>query len=696
MIAGRCSHLRIFFLLLWASLSFLLSVHNGYAESILAEGDNNYPPYEYLENGVPKGFNVDVIRAVAEASGLEVSINLRPWSEVVENLEKGASDVVIGIYYTPARTELFDFSIPHNIISHTIFVRAGSDIKGLEDLHDKKILVQRSDIMHEYALEHYPEATIIPVPDQGLALNLLSSGKYDAALLGKMQNLFRADEESLENLETSGADFAFSKYCFAVRKGDYELLGRLNEGLNLIKRSGKYDEIYEKWFGVYERESLYDKIIHYAFIVLTPLLAFLFLFILWVGLLRHKVRQKTEMLREELNERLRIEQNLQEVQLYLSSVINLMPSVIIGVDKDCRINQWNIEAEKVYGFKRDKVLEQPLVDVVPSLSGELERVRNALKTGLKVVDTQVRRYVGKRVHYENLTIYPLNQPGVEGAVIRIDDITDRMNFEQMVVQNEKMLSVGGLAAGMAHEINNPLAVILGNVQNITRQTSHGLDKNDLVAQECGTSIEEIHNYLDKRGILRKLESIYEAGVRSAKIVANMLSFSRKSDKVKGCHSLSELLDFTVDLVSSSYSLKEKYDFKQIEIIREFESGIPDIWCEGNEIQQVFLNLLRNGAEAIQDKSYESGGPHIIMRVKHAGDFVRVEIEDNGPGMEEGVSKRIFEPFYTTKDVGKGTGLGLSVSYFIVSEHHGGTMEVNSMPGEWTCFIITLPIEEIKC
>nr|WP_239057174.1 transporter substrate-binding domain-containing protein [Desulfovibrio sp. JC010] len=681
-------------MLLW--ISCFLAVKPVFAESILAEGDSNYPPYEYLEDGVPKGFNIDVLRAVAKASDLDLSINLRPWGEVMENLEKGANDVVTGMFLTPARTELFGFSIPHNIVSHTIFVREGSDIKRLEDLHGKEILVQRSDIMHEYALEHYPDSIIVPVPDQGLALKILSSGKHDAALLGKMQNLFRAAESGIGNLKTTGADFAFGKYCFAVRKEDEELLGRLNEGLNLIKKSGEYDKIYEKWFGVFERKTLYDRIIHYAVIVLGPLLGFLVAFMLWVWLLRHKVRQKTELLRAELHERQKAEQNLQKVQLYLSSIINSMPSAIIGVDNECRINQWNIETEKVYGLRRDEVLGKLLEQVLPELSGEVKRVHNALKTGRQEVDPLVRRYVDKRVKYESVTIYPLAESGVEGAVIRIDDITDRMNFEQMVMQNEKMLSVGGLAAGMAHEINNPLAIIVGNAQNIARHASHDLKRNELLAQECGTNMDVIHEYMEKRGILYRIDGILEAGGRAAKIVSNMLSFSRKSDKVKGCHSLPELLDTTVDLVSSSYSLKEKYDFKQIEIIREFEKGVPDVWCENNEIQQVFLNLIRNGAEAAQTKQYGDVRPHMILRVKQAGEMVRVEIEDNGPGMEEDVSKRIFEPFYTTKEVGKGTGLGLSVSYFIVAEHHGGTMEVDSMPGEWTRFIIQLPIEETKC
>lgn len=674
----------------------IVSATSVYAESILVEGDSNYPPYEYLEDDVPKGFNIDIIRAVAKASDLDARINLRPWGEVIENLEKGASDVVSGMFFTPARTELFSFSIPHNIVSHSIFVRKGSPIKGLDDLHGKEILVQRSDIMHDYALEHYPDATIVPVAYQDDALRILASGKHDAALLGKLLNLFRASEQGIDNLETTGADFAFGKYCFAVRKDDQELLSRLNEGLNLIKKSGEYDAIYEKWFGVYERKTLYDKILHYAFLVLTPLLAFLLLFILWVGLLRHKVRKKTEELRSELIERHRAEKSLKETQQYLASIINSMPSAIIGVDKECRINQWNIEAEKVYGRSRDQVLDKALELAVPELSAQLDRVRNSLQSGEQEVDRMVRRYVDMQVRYETVTIYPLTESGMEGAVIRVDDITERMNFEQMVMQSDKMLSIGGLAAGMAHEINNPLAVILGNVQNIIRQTSSGLQKNDAVARECGTCMNAVHCYMEKRGVFRKIDSIYEAGVRSSNIVSNMLSFSRKSDKVKGYHVLTVLLDKTVDLVSSSYNLNEKYDFKQIEVIREYEGGVPNAWCESSEIQQVFLNLIRNGAEALQSKHYETGGPRLILRVKRAGDMVRVEVEDNGPGMDERVSKRIFEPFYTTKEVGKGTGLGLSVSYFIVAEHHDGTMEVDSMPGEWTRFVIQLPIDKSKC
>ncbi|WP_320007781.1 transporter substrate-binding domain-containing protein [Maridesulfovibrio sp.] len=689
LIAGR-HVLTLLLVLLWS-----VSAQSVCAEHILVEGDNNYPPYEYLEDGVPKGFNIDIIRAVAKVSDLNVSINLRPWGEVLENLEKGASDVASGMYFSPGRTELFSFSIPHNIVSHSIFVREGSSIKKLEDLHGKEIIVQRGDIMHDYALEHYPNSTIIPVPSQEDALKMLSSGKYDAALLSKSVSLFRVSGLGMDNLEISGTDFAFVKYCFAVRKDNQELLNRLNEGLVLIKKSGEYDKIYEKWFGIYERRPIYEKIIHYAFLFFTLFAVLLLFSILWVGLLRHKVRQKTEELNAELLERHRAEKKLNEAQRYLASIINSMPSAIIGVDKERRINQWNIEAEKKYGRSRDSVLAKILEEAVPELSSQLDRVCNALQSGEQEVDPIVSRYVDKRTCYETVTIYPLTEAGMEGAVIRIDDITERINFEKMVMQSEKMLSIGGLAAGMAHEINNPLAVILGNVQNIIRQTSLELKINEDVARECGTCMEAISDYMDRRGIFRKIQSIFEAGVRSSDIVSNMLNFSRKSDTLKMYHDIPLLLDKTVDLISSSYSLNEKYDFKHIEIVRDYEKGVPGVWCESSEIQQVFLNLIRNGAEALQSKYQDVGLSRLILKVMRAGDMVRIEIEDNGPGMDGSVSKRIFEPFYTTKEVGKGTGLGLSISYFIVTEHHDGTMEVDSMPGEWTRFIIQLPIDKSK-
>lgn len=303
------------------------------------------------------------------------------------------------------------------------------------------------------------------------------------------------------------------------------------------------------------------------------------------------------------------------------------------------------------------------------------------------------RTVEGETRYEDVTIYPLVSNGVEGAVIRVDDVTDRVRIEEMMIQSEKMLSVGGLAAGMAHEINNPLGVIMQASQNVLRRVSPDLPANEQAARDCGTTLSAVRSYLERREVLTFLEDIRQSGQRSAQIVSNMLSFSRKADGAGTPADMAELLDRTVSLAESDYDLKKSYDFRQIEMVREYEQGMPMAVCQPSKIQQVFLNILRNGAEAMRADSSEGRRPRFTLRIRRDGVMVRVEIEDNGPGMDEATRKRVFEPFFTTKSPGSGTGLGLSVSYFIITEDHGGTMYVESSPGAGTNFIIRLPLME---
>jgi len=260
-----------------------------------------------------------------------------------------------------------------------------------------------------------------------------------------------------------------------------------------------------------------------------------------------------------------------------------------------------------------------------------------------------------------------------------------------------MLSVGGLAAGMAHEINNPLAGMMQTAAVVKdRLTNLSLPASQRAAEEVGTSMDTIRDFMEARGIIGMLTSIRESGRRAADIVSNMLSFARKGDSIRSTHNLADLLDQSVELAGSDYDLKKKFDFRHIEIIREYEQKLPVVPCESGKIQQVFLNLLRNGAEAMHEELEAEGRekPQFTLRLMHEREAgkIRIEIEDNGPGMDEATRKRIFEPFFTTKPTDRGTGLGLSVSYFIVTENHGGQMSVQSRPGEGAKFVIRLPIE----
>ncbi len=273
------------------------------------------------------------------------------------------------------------------------------------------------------------------------------------------------------------------------------------------------------------------------------------------------------------------------------------------------------------------------------------------------------------------------------------DITERKQTQETIVQTEKMMSVGGLAAGMAHEINNPLGIMMALAQSIERRCSPALEKNNTVAGQIGIDLNKVKDYMKERNIHEYLTGIREAGARAAKIVRNTLDFSRKSESSRAECSVQSMLDKAVDLASSDYDLKKKYDFRSVHIDRQFDEKLPLVDVVRTDIEQVFLNLLRNAAQAMREKTYDDDAPTIVLRTVREADWVRIEVIDNGPGMDATTRKRIFEPFYTTKAVGSGTGLGLSVSYFIITNTHQGELFVESNQNKGTKFIIRLPAGE---
>ena len=396
----------------------------------------------------------------------------------------------------------------------------------------------------------------------------------------------------------------------------------------------------------------------------------------------------------DVSEEYAMQEQLENLQHYLSNIIDSMPSLLIGLNPEGKITQWNLEAEKLTGRKEHEVLGLKLEKVIPRFSKEMERVKEAIASRQKQSSSRQIRHENNKIYYEDTTIYPLIADGVEGAVLRVDDVTEKVQIEELMIQSEKMLSVGGLAAGMAHEINNPLAGMIQTADVMKNRLMGNIEANEKAAADAGISMQQVRDFMVKRKIPDMIERIRSSGRRASEIVQNMLSFARKSDSVRSSHNLASLLDQTLDLAGNDYDLKKKYDFRLIEIEREYEANLPQVPCEAGKIQQVFLNILRNGAEAMQEYGTEPSKENhkFILRVFSKPDegLVQTEIQDNGPGIDEETGKRVFEPFFTTKPPDRGTGLGLSVSYFIITENHGGKMFVDSDPGKGARFIIQLP------
>jgi signal transduction histidine kinase len=295
---------------------------------------------------------------------------------------------------------------------------------------------------------------------------------------------------------------------------------------------------------------------------------------------------------------------------------------------------------------------------------------------------------GVRRTYD-VSIFPIASPDNSGAVIRIDDITQRLQVEQLMMRSEKMTMVAGLAAGMAHELNNPLGTVLQSVQNIHRRLSMELPENHLAAEEVHVALEDVHRYLERREVPDFLDAIQEAGGRAAQIISDMLSFSRTGNTEPRLVQLRHTIARAVRLVQAGYAHGNPEQAAHFEVVLDIDEEVPEVRCDENKIEQVLLNLVSNAAQALAE--VDDKRPRIItIRLRSEPYAIRIDVEDNGPGMSDEVRQRIFEPFFTTKGGGEGTGLGLSVSYFLVVDLHGGSLEVESEPGHGACFILRLP------
>jgi PAS domain S-box-containing protein len=311
-------------------------------------------------------------------------------------------------------------------------------------------------------------------------------------------------------------------------------------------------------------------------------------------------------------------------------------------------------------------------------------------TWLKSDEVDVRCKDGSYRHVEIrfMPVGPL-------SIFIINDLTEKKIHQEMLIQTEKMTSLGGLAAGMAHEINNPLGIILQGIQAVLNRLSTSVEKNREEAIRAGTNMETILAYLTKREIMEYLNGIQDAGQRAAKIVSNMLQFSRRSESLVGPVDINLLIDKTLEIASSDYDLKKKYDFKKVRIVREYDPDLGMVPCSETGIEQVILNLLKNSSQAMSAIKKKDYHPTITIRTSKEMSHAVITISDNGPGIDPGIQRHIFEPFYTTKGVGMGTGLGLSVSYYIITKTHDGTIDVTSNPGKGAVFTIKLPLVRLS-
>lgn len=370
-----------------------------------------------------------------------------------------------------------------------------------------------------------------------------------------------------------------------------------------------------------------------------------------IGFLADSFNKMILDLREE-RERL-VEKN------YVENIIRSMIDTLIVTDLKGTIQMVNEAACRLLEYKKEELIGQPLQFVLKNQPAALANLAPAKK---KPAPTAENIYISKSgkeipVSFSNAVLQSENGD-IQGIVCVAKDITEQKALEEKMTQSAKMAAVGQLAAGIAHELNNPLSVILGFAQLVSQQVQ------------------------PQDTFYTPLKFIERESIRCRQLVQDLLTFSRADKEEKEIVNAQEVIEGALSLVIAQSKVKK------VEFVKEIEPGLPKIYSNYNQIQQVIINLCNNAVDAMAAGVLTVRARKVARKDK---DFIEIQVQDTGQGIPPEIQSRIFEPFFTTKEVGKGTGLGLSLVYEIVQKN-GGSITFESQPGKGTIFYIYLPVD----
>jgi PAS domain S-box-containing protein len=422
-------------LLLFFSLHSLTDEY--YQRIITVGGDHNYPPFEYLDDtGEPTGFNVELIKAIAQEMGLTIEIKLGPWHEVRADLEANRIDALIGMFYSLERSRHLNFSRPHSTIEMSAFIRKGQKgISTLSDLKDKRIIVQTGDIMHDYATKNELTDDLILVETPGRALELLAAGEGDAALLNLRQAQYLKKQKGITNIKPIPEFILSQEYCFASYENNRYLIGLLNEGLMNLKETSKYQEIYDKWLGSLEPLPLTSQeVFRKILMVMIPVLLVFLLIVFWLMSLKTQVKKRTRELSTALEAHKITASKLEESRNRYQQVVDNLSEVVFETDPDGNLLFVSSNVETIFKYNTEEtVFKFHLIDLlakenatsVKQLFSELKKKKNEKM----VLDLTALRKDGSsfpaRIYAKNVSASERNV-GVNGIII---DLTTQKKAE---------------------------------------------------------------------------------------------------------------------------------------------------------------------------------------------------------------------------------------------------------------------------
>jgi PAS domain S-box-containing protein len=390
----------------------------------------------------------------------------------------------------------------------------------------------------------------------------------------------------------------------------------------------------------------------------------------------------------------------------LEQVLIALPFIAIKLTNDYKVNKWNASAESHFGISASDVLDTPFseCDIQWNRKEIVEKVSlcSETKSTVKIEGFKYKQKSGNE-GFLGITIVPVNNDKNEqvGILLMMRDITGSKDLEQ-IISTSKLEAIGSLAAGIAHEINTPIQFISNNtvffqdafdkIATILNKYLHLLDMNKAgsVTPELLNELEVMANDIQLEYLVEEIPVAIEETQNGLKhvteIVQSMKTFSHPDNEKKVPVDINKMIKSTITVASNEWK-------RVAEMVTNFDSELPPVQCFPGDFNQVVLNLIVNAAHAIDEVSGNRGTGNGIISVSTHYDenWVEIRIGDTGAGIPENVRPRIFEQFFTTKEVGKGTGQGLAIAHSVVVNKHKGEIAFDTEVGKGTTFIIRLPI-----
>ncbi|MCF7857860.1 MAG: transporter substrate-binding domain-containing protein [Candidatus Cloacimonetes bacterium] len=715
------------FLKLFFTMTMLLSVMficadqtplQAVKDTISIASEPDYPPYCFVdENGEAAGFSIDLFLSAAKAAGLDVNIKIGIWEQIKQDLAEGKVDALPFVGRTPERENLYDFTMPYLSLHGAVFVLKGTkDINSLNDLKEKSIVLMKGDNAEEFVRRENISDNIVTTATFEEAFITLANGEYDAVITQRVMGIELLKKIGIKNIIP--LDFHIPQYrqdfCFAVQKGDMQLLNRLNEGLSIVIANDTFENIRNKWFGPSIKEKIsFSHILRYLLFILIPVLI-----IIAVGnifLLRREVRNKTRVLNNEI---IQHKSTLKDLKIneekYHGMIMNLLEG-FYSVTLDGILIDYNNEFTNILNLEPDNdYTGKNLPDFWQNPKEREIYVNEILQNGIiknyeikakKADGAEIVVMVNSRIIKDN-TGNPIR---IEGTFL---DVTERKHaLEELQKMKDKLENTVAKRTAQLQEKVEKLSksekamlYIIEDLNNITAELHEErrklVDSNEeleafaySVSHDLRAPLRAIDGFgkflfndyaekLDAEG-KRFINVIRTNAAKMDKLILDLLNLSRifRSDIAKtevdmGAVAESIYLEIADDQEKKQFKMKIK--------------EIPNAFCDITLIKQVWQNLISNSlkySSKSEIKKIEIGATENKKEIIYY-------IKDHGVGFDNKYIDKLFKVFQRLhkEDEFEGTGVGLAIVKRII-KRHGGKVWAEGKVDEGATFYFSLPKQE---